>query len=70
MERATGVEPATSSLGSWHSTTELHPLWAESRYRLAKCQLSLRQLRLNQPSCEYKHTSGLTSLPPIEKSHV
>ena len=26
MERATGVEPATSSLGSWHSTTELHPL--------------------------------------------
>ena len=26
MERATGVEPATSSLGSWHSTTELLPL--------------------------------------------
>jgi hypothetical protein len=26
MERATGLEPATSSLGSWHSTTELHPL--------------------------------------------
>jgi hypothetical protein len=26
MERATGVEPATSSLGSWHSTTELRPL--------------------------------------------
>jgi hypothetical protein len=26
VERATGVEPATSSLGSWHSTTELHPL--------------------------------------------
>src|SRR5207253_8358611 len=24
-ERATGVEPATSSLGSWHSTTELRP---------------------------------------------
>jgi hypothetical protein len=24
-ERATGFEPATSSLGSWHSTTELHP---------------------------------------------
>ena len=24
----TGVEPATSSLGSWHSTTELHPLSA------------------------------------------
>ncbi len=26
LERATGVEPATSSLGSWHSTTELRPL--------------------------------------------
>ena len=24
-ERATGLEPATSSLGSWHSTTELRP---------------------------------------------
>ena len=24
-ERATGVEPATSSLGSWHSTAELRP---------------------------------------------
>jgi hypothetical protein len=28
LERATGVEPATSSLGSWHSTTELRPLCA------------------------------------------
>jgi hypothetical protein len=27
-ERATGLEPATSSLGSWHSTTELRPLGA------------------------------------------
>ena len=28
MERETGIEPATSSLGSWHSTAELlpHPL--------------------------------------------
>src|SRR6202011_703157 len=26
MERETGFEPATSSLGSWHSTTELLPL--------------------------------------------
>jgi hypothetical protein len=27
LERETGVEPATSSLGSWHSTTELLPLF-------------------------------------------
>jgi hypothetical protein len=25
LERETGFEPATSSLGSWHSTTELLP---------------------------------------------
>ena len=25
LERAMGFEPTTSSLGSWHSTTELHP---------------------------------------------
>src|SRR5271167_4113859 len=40
MERATGVEPATSSLGSWHSTTELHPPCRESRYCPADCQLN------------------------------
>ena len=31
MERETGVEPATSSLGSWHSTTELLPPRVGSR---------------------------------------
>src|ERR1700739_3213255 len=31
MERETGIEPATSSLGSWRSTTELLPLtWFNS----------------------------------------
>ncbi|VTZ58998.1 hypothetical protein EMEDMD4_10174 [Sinorhizobium medicae] len=25
MERVIGIEPTTSSLGSWRSTTELHP---------------------------------------------
>ena len=29
LERATGFEPATFSLGSWHSTTELHPHFKE-----------------------------------------
>ena len=32
MERETGVEPATSSLGSWHSTTELLPLAFNRKY--------------------------------------
>jgi hypothetical protein len=30
LERETGFEPATSSLGSWHSTTELLPLALKS----------------------------------------
>ena len=30
VERETGLEPATSSLGSWHSTTELLPRPCES----------------------------------------
>ncbi len=32
MERETGIEPATSSLGSWHSTTELLPLRAGKHF--------------------------------------
>ncbi len=31
MERETGIEPATSSLGSWHSTAELLPPLSMSR---------------------------------------
>ena len=34
LERETGVEPATSSLGSWHSTTELLPLSVGLNYLL------------------------------------
>jgi hypothetical protein len=32
LERETGLEPATSSLGSWHSTTELLPLESVFNY--------------------------------------
>jgi hypothetical protein len=31
MERETGIEPATSSLGSWRSTAELLPLRATEK---------------------------------------
>jgi hypothetical protein len=31
MERETGIEPVTSSLGSWRSTAELLPLEAGER---------------------------------------
>jgi hypothetical protein len=40
LERATGVEPATSSLGSWHSTTELRPLTSSAgSQNLWNCRL-------------------------------
>ena len=61
MERETGFEPATSSLGSWHSTPELLPLQSyrtnknSGRYSLPyasfdtvssqKCEGSLSRLR-------------------------
>jgi hypothetical protein len=38
VERAAGVEPATSSLGSWHSTTELRPL---SELKLSRTRLKI-----------------------------
>src|SRR5690348_11054808 len=34
MERETGIEPATSSLGSWRSTAELLPLVLPRYHRL------------------------------------
>ena len=39
LERATGIEPATSSLGSWHSAAELRPHLPRSLVRRpAPCQ--------------------------------
>ena len=40
MERETGIEPATSSLGSWRSTAELLPLTAQSLRSLAALGIS------------------------------
>jgi hypothetical protein len=41
MERETGIEPATSSLGSWHSTAELLPLSADSVFWLTPRHLRI-----------------------------
>src|SRR5438874_13258372 len=38
-ERATGFEPVTSSLGSWHSTPELRPRKAQLGRKCAKIRL-------------------------------
>src|ERR1017187_6545885 len=43
MERETGLEPATSSLGSWHSTTELLPhSGIQPHYSTSICTCVLR----------------------------
>jgi hypothetical protein len=47
LERETGVEPATSSLGSWHSTTELLPLALKSA--ICMKEKDLRPLRASPP---------------------
>ncbi len=49
MERETGIEPATSSLGSWRSTAELLPL------RLAN------ELSLSPPSRPHNHCTRLVN---------
>ena len=53
MERETGVEPATSSLGSWHSTTELLPLVAVLRISKRSCSSHAVYLRTYRNSHTY-----------------
>ena len=43
MERETGIEPATSSLGSWHSTAELLPLGVAIGTGLPRVGITLSQ---------------------------
>ena len=50
MERETGFEPATSSLGSWHSTTELLPPFGHpATYRLLNNLSAPGQLSVVSP---------------------
>src|SRR5438067_185303 len=41
MERETGFEPATSSLGSWHSTTELLPRYTNGSLTIARSAIPI-----------------------------
>ena len=49
MERETGLEPVTSSLGSWHSTTELLPLgrWVQTPIASPHGKLACTQILAN-----------------------
>ena len=50
MERETGIEPATSSLGSWRSTAELLPLkHSLSAYYHRSCASKPHSLFISEP---------------------
>jgi hypothetical protein len=51
MERETGIEPATSSLGSWHSTAELLPHSGDSVIYLIPRHLPVSRTGLFRPWC-------------------
>src|SRR5690242_13571659 len=83
-ERATGLEPATSSLGSWHSTTELRPRVAaesiaeesEGKEAEASCLLGCRrvqktlQIRLTDRRLARRHVvQPSVAHPPLELTH-
>jgi hypothetical protein len=48
LERETGIEPATSSLGSWRSTAELLPLTSPQEHTTEKKSLATRDLEKGQ----------------------
>jgi hypothetical protein len=54
VERETGIEPATSSLGSWRSTAELLPLGLKMCY-LALVSSIYGLSRLSFQSREFTH---------------
>ncbi len=51
LERATGIEPATSSLGSWRSTIELRPLGEKEKGK-SKKEKDKRFQRINRRRSE------------------
>jgi hypothetical protein len=59
MERETGLEPATSSLGSWHSTTELLPLNWHFKYS----KINRLRARPKSPSLRISVSSNNYRLP-------
>src|SRR5581483_7690417 len=50
MERETGIEPATSSLGSWRSTAELLPL--------GRTNLAYHRERISTTPTSFQHYRG------------
>src|SRR3972149_451460 len=51
VERETGIEPATSSLGSWHSTAELLPPREQIMYRGEGTYCQRRSKPMDEINC-------------------
>ena len=72
MERETGLEPATSSLGSWHSTTELLPLGrcsnhSKSRYcHKTRFEAKTETRRFQPRNLDSADLKPVTSIAPGE----
>jgi hypothetical protein len=65
MERETGIEPATSSLGSWRSTAELLPLkHSVSAYYHRSCASKPHSLFISEPTAEGPVTLLYRHHPP------
>jgi hypothetical protein len=51
LERAIGIEPMTSSLGSWHSTAELRPPATDCPIAVEIFQALIRMTRTQWRRC-------------------
>src|ERR1700758_4410502 len=59
MERETGIEPATSSLGSWRSTAELLPPGDEARLPFSTTEFNvIAVLSLRSAGAYHDQSSG------------
>src|SRR3990172_4879826 len=57
LERATGIEPVTSSLGSWHSTAELRPLRPRVEVQCKCMELIIACQRKTRPRADRPATA-------------
>src|SRR3989454_1651859 len=70
-ERATGFEPVTSSLGSWHSTPELRPQYGRNVFpHPARCQSSFLPIAPRGDGLTSRLERELLLLPRLGRRHL
>src|SRR5580704_17785070 len=68
MERETGIEPATSSLGSWRSTAELLPLTHDADF--LRIPLALNCVTVNPTKSSTRRRLKQSACPGTRDSRV